>query len=219
MQEYRLVRANRKTVSVSLDEFGVLSVYAPKGMPKKDIDAIVKKKESWITRKREQLKYVEMALPKKRLDGYSFYLFGEPCQIAETDGGKIRYDSEQKKLYLPRGQGQAEIVAWLKELAYFVMKGITDKWAQIMGVSYTSLQINDPKSYWGGCTQKNGLKYTFRILYAPSAVMEYLAIHELAHIRYKNHSRWFWAEVERFCPDWYFKRKWLRDRKILFRIF
>ena len=219
MQEYRLVRCLRKTVSLQLDAFGVLSVYAPKTLPKKEIDAIVRKKESWIKRKREQLKHVEMALPPERLHGYSFYLFGEPCQIEETDEAKIRYDGESKKLYLPKTQGKAEITAWLKELAYCVMQPLTEKWAKIMGVSYTALKIKDVKSYWGCCTKRNEIYYVFRMAYAPPTVTEYLAIHELAHIRYKNHSRSFWAEVEKYCPDWCKRRKWLHDRRIFLHVF
>lgn len=219
MQEYRLVRCLRKTVSLQLDAFGVLSVYAPKTLPKKEIDAIVRKKESWIKRKREQLKYVEMSLPPERLHSYSFYLFGEPCLIEETDEDKIRYDGESKKLYLPKTQGKAEIAAWLKELAYCVMQPITEKWANIMGVNYTALKIKDVKSYWGACSRKDEIYYVFRIMYAPYECMEYLAIHELAHIRHKNHSRWFWAEVKKYCPDWYERRQWLNTRKIIFHIF
>ena len=89
----------------------------------------------------------------------------------------------------------------------------------IMGVSYTALKINDVKSYWGCCTRKDEIRYVFRIIYAPPHVMEYLAIHELAHIRHKNHSRWFWAEVEKYCPDWYERRQWLNTRRIIFHIF
>lgn len=219
MQEYRLVRANRKTVSVRLDEFGVLSVYAPKDLPKKKIDEIVKKKENWIARTRARLKFVELALPPERLHGYSFYLFGEPCEILETDERAIRYDGVSKKLFVPKNTSHEDMRAWLSDLAHSVMLGITEKYAKIMRVEYKSLKITSVKSYWGGCTRNDDIRYCFRIIYAPSEVMEYLAVHELAHILHKNHSRWFWAEVEKYMPNWYEKRKWIRDRRILFSIF
>ena len=87
-----------------------------------------------------------------------------------------------------------------------------------MRVEYKSLKITSVKSYWGGCTRKDDIRYCFRIIYAPCDVMEYLAVHELAHISHKNHSRWFWAEVEKYCEDWKTKRKWLKERAILMGI-
>ena len=88
-----------------------------------------------------------------------------------------------------------------------------------MGVSYQSVALSSAKTRWGTCSGENKIRLTYRLLYAPKEVMEYVIVHELAHTRYKNHGKGFWAFVQEFVPDYKQKRKWLKERGALMEVF
>jgi predicted metal-dependent hydrolase len=88
-----------------------------------------------------------------------------------------------------------------------------------MGVTYSSLSITSARSFWRICTAKNELRFSYRLLYVPKEVLEYVIVHELSHIRHKDHSRAFWDEVERYIPDWKEKRAYLKSHALLMRVF
>jgi hypothetical protein len=91
--------------------------------------------------------------------------------------------------------------------------------AKEMGVSYRSITITSAKTRWGSCSGENALRYTFRLLYCPKEIIDYVVVHELAHTLQHNHSKQFWQVVERYIPDWKTRRKWLKDHGILMEIF
>jgi predicted metal-dependent hydrolase len=61
--------------------------------------------------------------------------------------------------------------------------------------------------------------YSYHLLFAPEEIIAYVAVHELCHVRHKNHSAAFWAEVAKYCPDYKSKRKWLQAHSVFMQIF
>ena len=84
-------------------------------------------------------------------------------------------------------------------------------WASKIGVQYGRIAIKDQKTRWGSCSTKGNLNFNRRLAAAPSPVKDYVVIHELCHLIEMNHSKKFWNEVSRFCPDHKAHRKWLRE--------
>jgi predicted metal-dependent hydrolase len=91
--------------------------------------------------------------------------------------------------------------------------------ARLMGTTYRAVSISSAKTRWGSCSADNSIRFTFRLLYAPMAVIDYVVVHELSHTVHKDHSKAFWLEVEKYRPDWKIARKWLKDRRYLMQIF
>jgi hypothetical protein len=83
-------------------------------------------------------------------------------------------------------------------------------WAPQLGVTFGRVSVKDQKSLWGSCSRAGNLNFNWRLTLAPPDVLHYVVIHELAHRLEMNHSRRFWAHVERICPDYRVHRKWLR---------
>lgn len=214
-----IIRSNRKTLAVCIDPFGRVTVRAPKRYGEERIFSFLAEKEDWIEKHLAKIKGAGMRLPPENLDGYAFLLLGKTCEICLTDEKKIRYLADENKVLLPRENAKERLQKWLKENAKRILSAVTEEKAKIMGVQYKSVRITSAKTRWGSCSGDNAIRYTFRLLYAPKEVIEYVVIHELAHVKHKNHSKAFWGEVEKYTPDWKQKRKWLKERGYLTEIF
>ena len=90
----------------------------------------------------------------------------------------------------------------LKNRAHQILPALTEKWASVMGVTPASVRITDAVSRFGSCSPKNGICYSWRLMAYPEAAQEYVVVHELAHIREKNHSAAFYQVIEQYLPDW-----------------
>ncbi|RXJ69325.1 hypothetical protein CRV08_04775 [Halarcobacter ebronensis] len=79
---------------------------------------------------------------------------------------------------------------------------IVEKYSKIMNLSPTSIKFRKNKRTWGSCNYKNELNFNILLMKFPIPLIEYVVIHELAHIKEKNHSKRFWSLVEEYCPDY-----------------
>jgi predicted metal-dependent hydrolase len=84
--------------------------------------------------------------------------------------------------------------------------------ARTLKVTPRSISIKDMRSRWGSCSSDGRLNFSWRLVCAPPFALDYVAAHEVAHIREMNHSNRFWKQVERCFPDWKEARTWLHER-------
>lgn len=82
--------------------------------------------------------------------------------------------------------------------------------AKTMGLAYKSLKINNAKTRWGSCGSSGNLNFTWRLIMAPKKVVDYVIVHELAHLKQMNHSPKFWNEVKLIIPDYKNDELWLK---------
>ena len=85
------------------------------------------------------------------------------------------------------------------------------RFAPLVGVSYNGITIRNQRTRWGSCSSLGNLNFNCLLVLVPPAVLDYVVIHELCHRREMNHSAKFWAEVEKFDPDYREHRKWLKE--------
>ena len=215
----KTVRSKRKTLAVSIDGFGEVTVHAPLKLSQDKIDAFLLEKEAWIRSKQAQRRATGITRPTERLDGYVFLLLGKPCTIRLYDGNTIGYNSETGVLTLPTKNTEKRLKQWLKENALRILTAVTNQTATRMGVTHAGVTVASARTRWGTCSADNRIRYTFRLLYAPKEVIEYVVTHELTHVKHKNHSKAFWQEVAKYVPDWKARRSWLKAHGALMEIF
>ena len=83
--------------------------------------------------------------------------------------------------------------------------------AERIGVAYRRIRIGGQRTLWGSCSPRGTLSFNWRLVLAPLDVLDYVVVHELAHLRQPNHSPRFWREVERVLPDYTERRRKLRQ--------
>lgn len=102
----------------------------------------------------------------------------------------------------------------IKELANKALAYIPERvkyYAPIVGVNYTRITIRNQKTRWGSCSSKGGLNFNCLLMLTPPEVIDYVVVHELCHRKEMNHSKAFWAEVEKVLPDYKSAKRWLRE--------
>jgi len=139
---------------------------------------------------------------------------GEPCRLSlEGPGRRARLVTEPALVLQAPGAQEtfaARITRYLKRAALSDLGDAVDAHCHALGVQAARITVKDTRSRWGSCTSDARLSFSWRLICAPPAVLDYVAAHECAHLLEMNHSDRFWAHVERICPDWKRQRRWLR---------
>lgn len=91
-------------------------------------------------------------------------------------------------------------------------------YSNVMGVTPGIIKLSEAKARWGSCSTKNNLNFAWRLVMCPLSVIDYVVVHELSHITYKNHSPAFWARVKTVLPTYEDAQEWLRINKKLMEI-
>lgn len=172
-------------------------------------EAFLRKNLAWLE---EKLRLVQP--PSPFIDGATFPLRGTPCRIRARRGrGVVTLERRGDSLELSV-PGEPEFVArrtteWLKREARRDFERVVARHAAVLGRTPKAIRIGDPKSRWGSCSSKGVLTFSWRLVLAPPRVLDYLAAHEVAHLREMNHGRKFWALVDELYPQHEAARAWL----------
>ena len=131
--------------------------------------------------------------------------------VAEHEGWLARAREKQQNRRLahpePTDEERKALIARAKE--YLPMR--VDYWSGIMGLTPTGLKITSARTRFGSCSGKNSLCFSWRLMQYPPEAIDYVVVHELAHIRHHDHSPAFYALIERYMPDRRERMKLLKE--------
>ena len=99
----------------------------------------------------------------------------------------------------------------LRRLAHDVLPAKTEHYGHIMGMLPTGVKITSAKTRFGSCNSKNSICYSWRLMERCEAAIDYVVVHELAHLAHKNHGAQFYACVQKVLPDYRERRKLLKE--------
>ncbi len=200
---YTLKRSRRKTIALTVRPDCTVEVRAPLNASKARIDEFVESNSTWI--ENNILKAEQLAEQKKNfiLDyGSKVLFFGcrLPIEAADVHKAKLEPDRILMPTNSDSEQIRAKLIALYKETAREYISSQLPRYSQALGVTPNKLTITSAKTNWGSCTADR-VHFSWHIVMAEPEVIDYVIIHELAHIIHHNHSSYFWAEVEKHCPD------------------
>ncbi len=211
---YTLIRSARRTIALQVERDGSVVVRAPRPMAKRDIDAFLARKADWLAQALAKVKAQAAQRPVLAVaDGASLLWLGGELVL------KLEARREAKRagevLLLPGDAPEKALEAWARREARSWLAGRLRLFSTRMGVSPRGLKITGARTRWGSCTGRDSLNFTWRLMLCPPELIDYVVVHELAHIRQKNHSPAFWAEVEALLPDWRERRAALNGRQYI----
>ena len=191
-----------------------MEVRAPLAMPKRDIDKFVASKEKWITD--NLAKSNEQAHRRENFIlayGDTVTYCGKQYPITAKAGERVGFDDES--FYMPPGLSQEQIknacVQIYRLLAKRDLTGKVMEFSKKMSAKPIAVKISAAKTRWGSCSGKKSINFSWRLIMADEDVIDYVVIHELAHIAEMNHSDKFWAIVENILPDYKQRQKRLKE--------
>ncbi len=221
VQIRRTTRAKRLTLR--LDQDGQLHLTAPKRVDDATIQQFIHSKQDWIARKQRTLE----AQPWFGETRDELWLFGKVHTKtygfdADSNAG-VHVDAARQRIHInhlapehhpTHPKTHSAIQRFLKQTASQYFHKRVPVFAAKMDVSYKRLQFREQKTRWGSCSSTGTLSLNWRLVHTPPAVIDYLIVHELAHVRHPNHARDFWEFVAQFDAAFETHREWLRSRRL-----
>lgn len=205
----RHAQARRLVLRLNSSGTGVV-VTVPKGVSRGKALDFTERSRSWIeerVKSRGGLIRLEPGhvLPLRGID--------HEIQHIESRRGVVSLDSSRGLIHVPGEQAHVtrRLLDFLKAEAREDLTEASKRYAALMGVSFRRIIIRDQKSRWGSCSASGELSYSWRLILTPDYVLDYVAAHEVAHLRHLDHSARFWRLVLTHCPNAARAKNWLRE--------
>ena len=218
----------KKTIGIHIVGTQRVEILSPRGVPLREIEGIIRKKAEWILRKSSSFG-AQTGRPVGTFeDGDVIFYLGEELPIRidarstvksariTEKGGKALSVPEAPESGPARGPKHAGrrslLVRFYKREARRIITERVAHYAPLMNVRPAKVLIKANRSNWGSCTPKNTLNFSYRLVMAPLEVVDYVVVHELAHLVVRGHSKAFWKVVAGYVGGVKEKRKWLREK-------
>lgn len=209
----KIIKQKRKTLSLKVDNDWQVIVKVPNYASKKNILDFLGKYKDWILEKQE--------LVSKNTQKFEiwekFLFFWEYFELKFDEKKKFFFD---EKYFYTNFKNSEEIkkkfIKFYKKEAKKYIVDKTIEFSKILWLEFKEIKINSAKTRWWSCNSKKNINFSFRLILAPKLSIDYVIIHELAHLKEMNHSRQFWSLVDNYCRQiwiWDYKKeqKWLKE--------
>lgn len=220
--QYQLLPgAERRTTDIVIERDGMVSVRPPLRMTPEQVDATVFSKRMWIYRNLAEWRDLNATkVVREWVNGESFLYLGSSYRL-------LLVEEQDKTLQLKDGRFQLRRSVVVKDgrdaaqmafEAFFRDKGLpriqqrVAHFAPRVGVTAGNVQVKDLGFRWASCTPNKDLHFHWKCLMAPLTVIDYIVVHELCHMRHRDHSDAFWNEVDKVLPNYRERKEWLRQR-------
>lgn len=121
----------------------------------------------------------------------------------------MKFD-ENYHIILPTDKYEDMVRLWMHSDGGKIFREKLNDFAGQMNVHFNMVRIKNVKTIWGSCSSKKNLNFNFKLFFLPEALIDYVFVHELAHLKHMNHSKAFWSEVEKQIPDYKKRREELK---------
>jgi len=199
-------------VGIYIKSGGNVEVRAPYFVAEKAITAFVNSKSAWIEAKIQEVQEREQTKAQFSLqEGQSICLSGREYCICFAPVAQIQII--EQNIVIPihmQDNASVHMIDFLKRQIRDILLNRVGMYSQKMGVKFTALKVNGARTRWGSCSRKGSLNFSWRLIFASLEEIDYVVVHELAHILQQNHSKKFWSIVENTLPNYKANRKGLK---------
>jgi predicted metal-dependent hydrolase len=220
--EYQLLPgADRQTTDIVIERSGVITVRPPLRITPEQADEIVFRKRMWIYRNLAEWRDLNaIRVTREWVSGESFLYLGSSyrLQLVQEQDESLKLKDGRFCLLRAIVEAGGSEAAHLSFEAFYSEKGLprikkrVAYFAGKAGVSAGSVQIKELGYRWASCLKNGDLHFHWKCLMAPLTIIDYIVVHELCHMHYRDHSDAFWNEVDKVLPDYRDRKEWLRVR-------
>lgn len=215
--EFTVIRSEkRKKLTITVERDRNIIVHAPSHTTDEIINQVVESKRRWIHEKvNHQQKYQNLPHPpgKELVNGESALYLGRQYQIeiVKNGLGEIRF---AQRFMIPLSYAlrkKGAMREWYMAQAKVKIPPRVPKHAQELGVEFNKAKIVDNRYRWGSCTVRDNINLNWRLIKAPMFVIDYVIVHELAHLLEANHTSTFWNIIRAHIPKMEQAKSWLSE--------
>jgi len=208
--------AKRRKLTITVERDRSVVVHAPSDASDEAIRHVVESKRQWIhekTNHRQKTRDRPHPPGKELVSGESVLYLGRQYRIELVENGpeEVRFDQRFMIPSTDAARQRGAIRDWYVTRAREKILPRVRRYAQQIGVDYSGARIVDNRYRWGSCTVKENLNFNWRLIKAPMFVIDYVVVHELAHLIEANHTPRFWNIVRAQTPKTEKARSWLRE--------
>jgi predicted metal-dependent hydrolase len=214
----------RKTIGLTVDRDASLIAHLPEATSLEEASELIKSKLVWIHQKLASHENVPGGNVFRRpefVDGEGFYFLGRhyrlklvdpkpdegPASTVRLEGDRLLFRREQA------AAGERRIAEYYTRAANPYLNDAVARWKSVLGVAPARfVNVMDLGFRWGSCSADGTLNFHWRVMQLTPQVIDYIVVHELAHLKVSDHSPAFWREVSRALPSYQKHRDWLREK-------
>jgi len=205
----KVIKSNRKSVALNVLPSGEVVLRIPKYMPKLMVKLFLKQNQTWL--EKHKLKIQErLVKAKKFVEGEKFFFLGEEYPLEFVAGKKLELRDEFRLGKEAKKNPKEMFEQWYKQEFREIAEDRVKYFANLGGYKYTKVRISGARTRWGSRSTTGTISLVWRLAMLPLEIIDYVVLHELAHTIHMNHSKDFWAEVEKWMPDYKERRRWLK---------
>jgi hypothetical protein len=213
---FHVVRSSRrKTAEISVERDGQLVVRAPSATPADALQRYAHKKRAWVYEKLATRALLVGTPPKREfVAGEGFPYLGRSYRLLLVDEQDAPLKLHEGRFRLRRRdahRGREVLIAWYIDHARPWLEHRVAGWSERMGAARQAVHVRDLGYRWGSCGV-SGLNFHWATITLPPAVVDYVIVHELAHLEHPDHGDPFWSAVERAMPNAKVVKAWLAER-------
>lgn len=212
--QYALKKSDRKTTSIFIERDGTVSVIAPEPYDMEKVERVLEAKRSWIYRhiaEWDDLNRTRVVREFVSGEGFPYLGSSYRLKIEENKRHDLRLKSGvfvMSSSVLP--DARTAFVEFYRSKAKERIPKRVCQYAKQMGLTPTEVRIHDLKNRWASCSPGGALNFHWRCMMAPLTALDYIIVHELAHIEQPNHTAKFWDLIEKVLPEYQQPKGWLR---------
>jgi predicted metal-dependent hydrolase len=225
--DYHIVRSRkrRKTLLLTIERNGRVVMRVPYHTSEREIEAFFNGRLDWVKEKLDEKKRTSESAehPKQFAAGEKFLYLGDhyPLKLREPGKGRSHLALSHGTFFLDsncKAKARNIFIEWYKERAREIFTERVNFYSRKLELYPKEIRISSAKTRYGSCTADNKVFFSFRLVMAPYSKIDYVIVHELVHIKIKDHSQRFWRYMEEVMPEYRKCRKWLRDNSPLLDI-
>lgn len=205
----------RKTLEITIDRGGELIIASPPGVADDVLAEFVREKRFWLyTKLAEKEAFRQPVAGKEFVSGEGFPYLGRSYRLLLVDEQPVPLKLDAGRFKLVRGEaarGREHFVRWYADHARPWLRQRVKQWAARMGVEPAGVEVRDLGFRWGSCGRAGGVNFHWATILLPVSVVDYVVVHELAHLVEPNHTPEFWARVGRSLPEYEQRKAWLAE--------